>query len=380
MRIADLNILVHERETYLSIPSRLQTVEQAVLTITTDEGVQGFTFMGLPQPDVTKQIINRVKPQLIGRDPLDIGVIWGELGRRRDLDPTVQSYVDVALWDIAGKIAGLPVHRMLGTVRSSIPAYASSWIHHDAETYSEEALVYRERGFAGYKVHPPSMQPGPVASGAATADHIGNDLHIYRRVRDAVGPDYPLFADPFAGYTFGQAIRVGQVLEELEYEWFEDPLAVDDIYGYLRLREKLRIPLLATELTKGGLAAHVPWVLQRATDYLRGDVVLKGGITGLVKIAHLAEAFNLNCELHDGYNALNNLAVLHVALAIPNCGWYEVLIPHAPGDYSSDHLSWGLVEEIPIDRHGYASVPDRPGLGIDIDWDLIRGRAVAELQ
>lgn len=379
-RIADVSILVHERETLLSIPSRAQVVEQAVLTITTDEGVQGHTFMGLPQPDVTTQLIKRVKPQLLGRNALDIGAIWGELGRRRDLDPTVQSYVDVALWDIAGKVAGLPVHRLLGTVRSSIPAYASSWVHQDVETYSEEALAYRERGFAGYKIHPPSMKVGPLGYGAITADHIETDLRIYRQVRDAVGSAYPLFADPFAGYTFAQAVRVGLVLEELDYEWFEDPLAADDIYGYLRLREKLRIPLLATELTKGGPPGHVPWVLERATDYLRGDVVLKGGITGLVKIAHLAEAFNLNCELHDGYNALNNLGVLHVALAIPNCGWYEVLIPHAPGDYSSDHLSWGLVEEIPIDSNGYASVPERPGLGIDIDWDLVRGRTVAELR
>jgi L-alanine-DL-glutamate epimerase-like enolase superfamily enzyme len=380
MRITDVTILVHERDTFLSIPCRAQTVEQAVLTITTDEGVQGHTFMGLPQPDVTMQIIKRVKPQLIGRNPMDIGAIWGELGRRRDLDPTVQSYVDVALWDIAGKLAGLPVHRLLGTVRSSIPAYASSWIHQDAGTYSEEALAYRERGFAGYKIHPPSMKAGPKGSGAVTADHIGLDLHIYRHVRDAVGADYPLFADPFAGYTFGQAVRVGQVLEDLNYEWFEDPLAADDIYGYLRLREKLRIPLLATELTLGGPPGHVPWVVHRATDYLRGDVVLKGGITGLLKIAHLAEAFNLNCELHDGYNALNNLAVLHVALAIPNCDWYEVLIPHGPGDFTSDHLSWGLVEQIPIDDQGHASVPDRPGLGIEINWDLIRGRTVAELQ
>jgi L-alanine-DL-glutamate epimerase-like enolase superfamily enzyme len=380
MRIADLSILVHERETLLTFPGDPHTVEQAVLTITTDEGLQGHTFMSLPQPNVTQQLVSVVKPRLVGRDALDIGLIWGELGRRRDLDPTVQAYVDVALWDIAGKAAGLPVHRLLGTTRTSIPAYASSWVHADVESYLDEARAYRERGFAGYKIHPPSMHGEPQGHGAANAKHIETDIRAYRKLRESVETDYPLFADPFAGYTFAQAVRVGRVLEDLCYEWFEDPLAADDIYGYLRLRQQVRIPLLATELTKGGLAAHAPWVVQRATDYLRGDVVLKGGITGLIKIAHLAEAFHLNCELHDGYNALNNLAVLHVALAIPNCSWYEVLVPHPAGDYESDHLSWGLTEKITIDHNGQVHAPDRPGLGIDIDWDLIRARAVAKLQ
>lgn len=380
MRIADLSILVHERETPLTFSGGPQTMEQAVLTIATDEGFHGHTFMSLPQPDVTQQLVSVVKPRLVGRDPLDIGAIWGELGRRRDLDPTVQSYVDVALWDIAGKVAGLPVHRLLGTVRSSIPAYASSWVHADVETYLEEILACRERGFIGYKIHPPSMREGPQGHGVANARHIETDIRAYQQLRATVGTEYPLFADPFAGYTFAQAVRVGRALEVLEYEWFEDPLAADDIYGYLRLRQQLRIPLMATELTKGGPAGHAPWVVQRATDYLRGDVVLKGGITGLIKIAHLAEAFHLNCELHDGYNALNNLAVLHVALAIPNCSWYEVLIPPHPGDYEADHLSWGLTEKITVDHNGQVHAPERPGLGIDVDWDLIRARAVATLQ
>ena len=108
--------------------------------------------------------------------------------------------------------------------------------------------------------------------------------------------------------------------------------------------------------------------------------MLKGGITGLMKLAHLAEAFHLNCELHDGYNALNNLAVLHVGLAIPNCEWYEVLVPHRPGVYDLEHLSWGLAEPITIDANGMVHSPQRPGLGIDVDWDKVKAAAVAELR
>jgi len=101
---------------------------------------------------------------------------------------------------------------------------------------------------------------------------------------------------------------------------------------------------MATEITAGGLTALVPWVVERATDFLRGDVVLKGGITGMLKIAHLAEAFHLGCEVHDAYNSLNNLASLHLIMAIPNCEWFEVLVPHRPGRYDLGHLSYGITE------------------------------------
>ena len=379
MRITDMRVLIHERETLLVFRGDPTTAQQAVLTIETDEGIEGHNFLSRPQADVTSQLISAVKPRLLGRDPLDIGAIWGELGGRRDLDPIVQGYVDVALWDIAGKVAGLPVHRLLGTVRTALPAYASSWVLPTVHDYAEEAVAYRAQGFHGYKVHPPSMN-GPRRYGAATAPHINTDLTVYREVRDAVGPDYMLSADPFAGYTHAQAVRVGRVLEELGYEWFEDPLATDDLYGYARLQQQLRIPLMATELVAGGLTGAAPWAATRATDYLRGDVVLKGGITGLIKIAHLAEAFHLNCELHDGYNALNNLAVLHVGLAIPNCEWYEVLVPHQPGVYDLENLSWGLVEPVNIDANGMVHSPERPGLGIDVDWDRVRAATVAELE
>lgn len=378
MRITDVRVLIHQRATLLTLPGYPASIEQAVLTIATDEGLEGHTFLSPPQPDVTRQLMSIVKPRLLGRDPLDIGVIWGELGARRDLDPTVQGYVDVALWDIAGKAAGLPVHRLLGTVRSAIPAYASSWVHDSPREYAEESIAYREQGFTGYKIHPPSMN-GPRRQGAASGARISTDLAVCGEVRSAVGADYALFADPFFSYTYAQALRVGKALEELGYEWFEDPLPADDLYGYARLRQQLRIPLMATELATGGVTGAAPWASEGVTDYLRGDVVLKGGITGLVKIAHLAEAFHLNCELHDGYNALNNLAVLHVALAIPNCDWYEVLVPHDPGVYDLDNLSWGLVEPIEIDSDGMVHSPGRPGLGIDVDWDLIRSGKVAEL-
>jgi hypothetical protein len=131
--------------------------------------------------------------------------------------------------------------------------------------------------------------------------------------------------DSVWSYSYPEALRVGQAIQDLGYFWYEDPLPDHDIHGYQRLARHLSIPLLATEITPGGLTALPAWITAGATDFLRGDVVIKGGITGLMKIAHLAEAFGMNCEVHDSYNALNNVAARHVMMAIDNCDWLEVL-------------------------------------------------------
>jgi L-alanine-DL-glutamate epimerase-like enolase superfamily enzyme len=362
VKVTDLRVVVHERRMTAELTAPVQRL--GVLTIATDEGIEGHTFIGGPGPDIAGTLANVVKPMLIGQEALDIGRIWRQLGSRR-FHPTVQAAVDVALWDIAGKAAGLPVHRLLGTVRERVPAYTSSWVHRDAQIYIDETIAYRELGFRGHKLHPLTQ----LRSFTGADVPIEADVDLCRQVREAVGPDMVLALDSAWAYSFPEAVQVGKAIEELGYAWYEDPLAADDIYGYVRLKQQLAIPIMATEVTPGGLTALAPWVVERATDFLRGDVVIKGGITGMMKIAHLAEAFHLNCEVHDAYNALNNLASLHVIMALQNCEWFEVLVVHSPGVHDLAHLSYGLAEPIPI-ADGYASVPDRPGLGIDVDWEL----------
>jgi len=140
--------------------------------------------------------------------------------------------------------------------------------------------------------------------------------------------------------------------------------ADDDLYNYVKLKQQLHIPILATEYSPGGFTAYAPWLLARATDFLRGDVAVKGGITALVKAAHLAEAFHMNLEIHHGGNSLNNVANLHVLMAIKNCEFFEVLLPAAAQKY-------GLGEDIDVDAHGLVHAPSGPGLGADIDFGLI---------
>ncbi|MEI4271171.1 enolase C-terminal domain-like protein [Klenkia sp. LSe6-5] len=367
MKITDLRVLLHER----TMPAVVgpPTTTLALLTVDTDEGISGHTFLGAPGEDVValgSTLVRQVKPTLLGSDPLDIGRIWLTLGRR-GLPPTLQGAIDVALWDIAGKAAGLPVHRLLGSTRTAVPVQTSSWVYRDPADYVDDALAYRELGVTGHKLHPLTQ----LRSFAGTPVAAEADIDLCRRVRDAVGDGHRLFLDAAWAYDFGEALRVGRAVQALGYEWLEDPLSADDLYGYVRLKQHLAIPLMATEITSGGLTALAPWVTQRATDFLRGDVVLKGGITGLRKIAHLAEAFHLNCELHDAYTSLNNLATLHLAASLPNCDWFEVLVINPPGEHGFSQLEYGLAEPFTLDGQGMVQVPEQPGLGMEPDWDLL---------
>jgi L-alanine-DL-glutamate epimerase-like enolase superfamily enzyme len=341
-----------------------------LLTIRSEDGIEGHTFAGGPGEDLAPVLLQTVAPMLIGLDASEIGKIW-ELMGRRGLPASVRGAVDVALWDITGKSLGQPVHRLLGTARREVPVYTSSWVHREAAEYLDEAVAFKERGITGHKIHPPTQ----LRHFDGADIPVSADIDLCRRLREAVGEDHALFLDAHMAYDFVEALRVGRAAEDLVFDWYEDPLAADDLYGYARLKQHLSIPIMATEATEGGLTALAPWVVERATDFLRGDVVIKGGITGMMKIAHLAEAFHLPCEVHDAYNSLNNLANLHVIMAISNCSWFEALVPHAPGSCDFDSLNYGLAEHLRIDRNGNIHAPTGPGLGIEVDWDLMRSSA-----
>ncbi len=379
MRITDLSVSVHSYTPPRTVGFPNEGI-MGVLTIDTDEGLRGHTFLfdqaavGPGVEALGRQLVRDVKPRLLERDPLDIGAVWHELrSMSRSLHPAVQGYVDVTLWDIAGKAAGLPVHRLLGTCREEMPVYASSWALPDAQAYIDEALAYLEMGIRAYKVHPPSF--AAFFTGAPSGG-LKADIAACTAIKEAVGDRMTLMFDGAWRYTYPQALELGLVLQDLGYYWYEDPLKSDDVYGYMRLKEKLTIPLMATETLEGGLYALPPWLLLKATDFLRGDVVIKGGITGMMKIAHLAEAFGVNCELHDAYTATNQVASLNVAMAITNCEYYEALVPNDPGTYGFGFLSYGLEEPFKVDSRGHVHAPTLPGIGCRIDWPLMEATRV----
>lgn len=334
-----------------------------LLTISTDEGIDGHAFLGTSMHSADQDglsLIKNLKPLLIGQDPLNREYLYDRCWHRNRFT-TLRAIgaVDVALWDIGGKVAGLPIYRMLGAYRDKVPAYASSAILPDASAYAEEALAYKEAGWAAYKVHPPTRWR--------------EDIRVCEAVREAVGDDYTVMLDSTWSYSYEQAIRVGRAVEEMGYYWFEDPLEDDDIYNCVKLREKLDIPLLATEYSPGGFTFYAPWILMRATDYLRGDVQVKGGLTAILKTAHLAEGFGMNFEIHHGGNSLNNWANLHATLAIRNCQFFEVLLPAGTQKY-------GIVDDLEPDRDGFIHAPTEPGLGAKIDFELIGRKKIGVIE
>ncbi len=333
-----------------------------LLALSTDAGITGHAFLGsayYPAEMDGPSLIRYLKPIVMGQDPLSRErlnqILW-----KRSRTTTVRAIgaIDIALWDIAGKVAGLPIHRLLGTYRDKVPVYASSAVLASPQDYAEEAVRMKAANWHAYKIHPKQVWR--------------EDIRICEAVRKAVGDDYTLMLDSTWAYDFTEAMRVGRGIEELGFYWYEDPLADQDIYNYVKLREKLDIPIMATEYPYAGFDSYAPWITERATDYLRGDVAVKGGITTLVKTAHLAEAFGMNYEVHHGGNSLNNVANLHVIVAIRNTEFFEVLLPDAAQKY-------GLAKDIEMDSEGYVHAPTGPGLGAQIDFGLIERKKVAVL-
>jgi L-alanine-DL-glutamate epimerase-like enolase superfamily enzyme len=334
-----------------------------LLKIVTDQGITGHAFLGsafFPADSDGGSQIRVLKPLLLGQDPLQRERLYQAMWKRVRTT-TVRSIgaVDVALWDIAGQAAGLPIHNLLGTYRDKVPAYMSSAVLGSPAAYAEEALHYKAQNLAAYKIHPPQEWRG--------------DIKVCEAVRQAVGDDYLLMLDAAWSYDYPAALRVGLAAQDLGYYWYEDPLADNDIYNYVELRKHLHIPIMATEYPAGGLDSYAPWVRQRATDFLRGDVAVKGGITGCMKAAHLAEAFHLHFEVHHGGNSLNNFANLHVIMALRNTELFEVLLP-------SGSQKYGLVQDIEIDAQGFVHAPMGPGLGAQVDFALVERRKVAVLR
>jgi L-alanine-DL-glutamate epimerase-like enolase superfamily enzyme len=260
--------------------------------------------------------------------------------------------------NIGAKSAGMPLYKFLGGGRAEIGAYASSQMLEDAQAYAEEAAQFKADGWKGYKIHPPQ--------------NPHEDIKVCEAVRNAVGDDFTLMLDSTWSYRYPDAVRVGRAIERLDFLWYEDPLNEEDIYAYAKLKQKLDIPILATEYPSGDLGTYAVWLTERATDYLRGDIAVKGGLSTMLKTAHLAEAFHMNYEVHHGGNSLNNLAQLHLACAIRNTTYFEVLLPHGAHKYA-------LLEDIEIGRDGLARCPQVPGIGAQIDLDLIKRKQTAHL-
>jgi len=304
-------------------------------------------------------------PYLVGREAEHREHIYDDLKRQaRQFDHMGHGALDIALWDLAGKKLNASVSELLGGYRKRLPAYASTYHgdHSDGlyckEAFGDFAIACRELGYRGFKIH--GWNEGDKRIEAA------NVLHVRQRVGDTMD----LMLDPACELrTFADALYVGRACDEAGYFWYEDPFrdSGTSAFAHRKLREMIRTPLLQTEHVRG-LEPKADFLVAGGTDFLRVDPEYDMGITGAMKIAHLAEAFGIDAEIH-----ACGPAHRHCMSALRNSNWYEVALvgPDTPNAVPPVYLC-GYTDQLDcVGKDGCVPVPDGPGLGVTYDWEFI---------
>jgi len=309
---------------------------------------------------------------LVGQDPFYREKIWQSLKERQRLHVGVLSdkvlaAVDLALWDLAGRALNQPVYKLLGAYRDKVKAYASTMCGDDLkggldtpEAYAEFALACQQRGYTAFKLHT-WMPPMPGAPDPK------RDVAACAAVRKAVGDEMVLMLDAFHYYSREEALYLGEALEELDFYWIEEPMDEHSTSSYVWLTDQLSLPVVGPETAEGKMQTRAEWIVRGASDISRGGVGDLGGITPLVKTAHLCESFGVRIEVHG--NGAANLQAL-CAMGIPG-EFYERGLLHPFLDYEQPS-PWLNALDDPMDEQGYVHVSQKPGLGQDINFDYIR--------
>jgi L-alanine-DL-glutamate epimerase-like enolase superfamily enzyme len=323
------------------------------------EGREGHASTWLPggRNEVADAIAQYVRPIVLGHDVTEREALWRtiqHLGYFTSIRAAA-SAIDIALWDLAAQSVGLPLYQLLGAQRHRIPAYASGLAQPTSAAAADGAVAAKARGLHGYKLH--------------TFDIPSRDIESCRAMRAAVGPDFALMLDPVNSYDRQGALRVGRVLDELDFEWFEAPLPDDDIEGYVELCRTLDVPIANGEVRVRGLRDYAELVRQGAVDIVRCAADVQGGITTLRKAGALAESFSRRLEPRAYGTTLVQAAHLHWSLSVANCSLFEVPDPKG-------WLDFGMATTIEPGADGYVQAPNAPGLGITIDWDVIDNATV----
>lgn len=332
-----------------------------LITLRTDEGIEGHTMEFCPrgQGRATAYGIKDIYSyDLLGKDPIRHEEIWQNLRIKQrhlyNVTPSLWSALDVALWDIKGKVAGMSIARLLGQCRDKVPLYATC----PPQTVLTPDDVEREvrgklsEGYAGVKLQ--------LLGGAE------KDLPRLRRAREAAGAHVPLMLDSSGRLTFEEALKVGKVLDELDYEWFEEPITDAHLILLRKLAQDVRTPILAAETVS--LFELPPYLVDGVVDMARADVHHKGGVTGLLKALAFCELLGYPLEIHTAGAPLLDVANLHVACATRLSRFLE---SHHP------MLRFGLKDDpLEVRPDGCQHVPTKPGLGVEIDWDWMDNNTV----
>jgi len=384
VKITDVSVTVFTYPTRRSVdsaghshPGEMSQASMAMLTISTDEGAQGYSFA--PPEVVRPHVVNAFfKKVLVGQNPFDRERLWQDLvhwqrGSAHQLTERALSFVEQALWDLIGRKLNMPVHKLLGGYREKVPAYGSTMCGDELkgglstpDEYAEFALKLVARGYQAIKLHtwmpPVSFAPNPKM-----------DIKACAAVREAVGPDIALMIDGYHWYSRSEALTIGKALEKLDFAWFEEPMQEESMSSYVWLADNLSIDVIGPESLGGKHHSRADWVKAGACDILRAGANGVGGISPTMKVAALAEAFGMDCEVHG-----NGAASLAVVGAIRNCRWYERGLLHPFLDYDEVPAYLNALVD-PMDEQGFVHLPTRPGLGEDINFDYIDSHAVRNI-
>ncbi len=385
MKITDVKatVLSHElkepiMDSRLYIPAR----KAVVVEVTTNNGITGMgesMFVGGPPSTTVSIIENELKKYFIGEDPFRVERLWERFyqgsmqhGRKGALI-AAYSGMDVALWDIMGKTLGKPIYILLGGFRSRMRAYASGGFYQESKGLEElvrEMVSYIKEGFTAVK-----MKVGRLS--------VHEDLERVRAVREAIGESVDLMVDANNAYAPYTAIKVGRELAKYNVYWFEEPVPPEDIEGGAKVAAALDIPVAAgeQEFTRYGFR---DLIVNKAVDIIQPDVIWSGGLTECKKIVDMASAWFVPCAPHAFSSAFCLLSNMHLVGASANCmgpiggrrNWYL-------GSNSEEQTDLGglieldrnfnplrdeiIMEPIKIDDEGRVEIPDKPGLGIEIN-------------
>ena len=349
-----------------------------LVEVLTDEGISGWGeafAQGLEPPEIAATVIDKaLRPLVTGANPLDVEVLWHRMyhltrdyGRKGSVVAAI-SAVDIALWDIAGKFHGLPVHSLLGgAFRTRVQPYATGFyrIHGqgEADRLADEALRHLGAGFSHMKVK--------LGYG------VDDDLACMRTIGKAIqGKPVTLMIDTNHAYGRAEALRLGRALGDFNLRWYEEPVAPEDVQGYVEMRQKLTMPIAGgeNEFTLYGFRALLA---AQAVDIVQPDIAAAGGFTACRHIAALAQAHGVAVNPHVWGSAVSQAASLQLIAALPVAHHsLDPLQPIFEYDQSSHPFRRALVDK-PIDAvDGWISVPDRPGLGIDVDRAMLERYAV----
>ncbi|MGL1921919.1 MAG: mandelate racemase/muconate lactonizing enzyme family protein [Hyphomicrobiales bacterium] len=370
MKIIEINahLLYHELETPFQMSfSTFAARYHCLVEIVCDDGTIGWGEC-LGPADINAAAINSMAKLIIGRNPLDIEPIWLETYNQyrdqgqRGVVHTALSGIDIALWDIAGKHYNAPIYALMGgAYRTEIPAYATGGFKPVGQDHAtacvKEMKACVDAGFKAVKIK--------IGFG------VKQDVATIKAVRDAIGGEIALMIDANHGYDVIDALAVARKVEDLNIEWFEEPVIPEALASYRQLREKQSIPIAAGE-TWHGRYANDEAMKQGCVDILQPDVCGVGGLSEARKLITLCETHHVRLVPHVWGTAVALAAGLHFhAIIPPSPPSFNQRSPMLEFDRTHNPFRQAIIKR-PIEHvNGVVSVPNGPGLGIEINREAL---------